>query len=108
MTIAWRIAHVTEMLGDERNRLWLRLRSTTSTPAVTDSAVASVDALCVVYEDLREALDSSLDLGAEIGPAAGQYATSTRRSFLLHIAGELIYHAAEAALLRDLWAVRLH
>jgi hypothetical protein len=34
----------------------------------------------------------------------GYFADATRRSFVLHIADELIHHTAEAALLRDLFA----
>ena len=36
--------------------------------------------------------------------AAGYFAGATGRSFVLHIADELIHHTAEAALLRDLFA----
>jgi len=35
---------------------------------------------------------------------AGYFAGATVRSFVLHIADELIHHTAEAALLRDLFA----
>jgi hypothetical protein len=35
---------------------------------------------------------------------AGYFAGATGRSFVLHIADELIHHTAEAALLRDLFA----
>lgn len=38
------------------------------------------------------------------GLAAGYFAGATGRSFVLHIADELIHHTAEAALLRDLFA----
>ena len=44
-----------------------------------------------------EALDTPL------GEAAGYFAGATGRSFVLHIADELIHHTAEAALLRDLF-----
>jgi hypothetical protein len=36
----------------------------------------------------------------------GYFAGATGRSFVLHIADELIHHTAEAALLRDLFAGR--
>ena len=39
-----------------------------------------------------------------LGDAAGYFAGATGRSFVLHIADELIHHTAEAALLRDLFA----
>jgi hypothetical protein len=45
-----------------------------------------------------EALDTPL------AEAAGYFAGATGRSFVLHIADELIHHTAEAALLRDLFA----
>jgi hypothetical protein len=43
-------------------------------------------------------------LNASLGEAAGYLAGATGRSFVLHIADELIHHTAEAALLRDLFA----
>ena len=43
-------------------------------------------------------------LNAPLGEAAGYFAGATGRSFVLHIADELIHHTAEAALLRDLFA----
>ena len=43
---------------------------------------------------------------APLGEAAGYFAGATGRSFVLHIADELIHHTAEAALLRDLFARR--
>ena len=39
-----------------------------------------------------------------LSEAAGYFAGATGRSFVLHIADELIHHTAEAALLRDLFA----
>ena len=42
--------------------------------------------------------------GHAAGEAAGYFAGATGRSFVLHIADELIHHTAEAALLRDLFA----
>jgi hypothetical protein len=52
-------------------------------------------------------LVASLDdetLNTPLGEAAGYFADATGRSFVLHIADELIHHTAEAALLRDLFA----
>ncbi len=43
-------------------------------------------------------------LNAPLGEVAGYFAGATGRSFVLHIADELIHHTAEAALLRDLFA----
>jgi hypothetical protein len=55
----------------------------------------------------RRELVASLDdeaLNTPLGEAAGYCAGATGRSFVLHIADELIHHTAEAALLRDLFA----
>jgi hypothetical protein len=43
-------------------------------------------------------------LNTPLGEMAGYFADATGRSFVLHIADELIHHTAEAALLRDLFA----
>ena len=45
-------------------------------------------------------------LNTPLGEVAGYFADATGRSFVLHIADELIHHTAEAALLRDLFASR--
>ena len=45
-------------------------------------------------------------LNTPLGEVAGYFADATGRSFVLHIADELIHHTAEAALLRDLFAGR--
>ena len=43
-------------------------------------------------------------MNTPLGEMAGYFADATGRSFVLHIADELIHHTAEAALLRDLFA----
>jgi hypothetical protein len=43
-------------------------------------------------------------LSEDRSEAVGYFAGATGRSFVLHIADELIHHTAEAALLRDLFA----
>jgi hypothetical protein len=74
---------------------------------MADSARAAIEDVRAAYETFRALVsDDAVDLDAEIGPAAGTYGKATRRSFVLHIADELIHHAAEAALLRDLYPDR--
>ena len=49
---------------------------------------------------------SAATLGDPIGTVAGLYGATSRRSLVLHLCDELIHHAAEASLLRDLYAGR--
>jgi len=55
------------------------------------------------WRELVASLDDEA-LNTPLGEAAGYFAGATGRSFVLHIADELIHHTAEAALLRDLFA----
>ncbi len=73
-----------------------------------ESAVAALAEVEAAYGLWRNQLAAISDESFEepIGPAAGHYGDATRRSFALHIVDELIHHAAEAALLRDLYAGR--
>jgi hypothetical protein len=41
-----------------------------------------------------------------MGAIAGPYADADRVAFVVHIMDELIHHAAEVALLRDLYRLR--
>jgi hypothetical protein len=108
VSIGWRLGHLRTMLADERN--WRLLALDGAPPPAGGRARAadeSRERLVAAFAALRAALaGSALDLGAQIGPAAGPYAASTRRSYLLHVIDELIHHAAEVALLRDLYAAR--
>lgn len=49
---------------------------------------------------------SAASLGDPIGTVAGLYGATSRRSPVLYLCDELIHHAAEASLLRDLCAGR--
>lgn len=124
--LRWRLQHIADVLNMERNWTWLGLPAPTAPlpgaptlrygaggaahlsaddPAGRDAAgaVAHVDE---AYRRWRASLDLCDDeqLGAPIGPlAAPHYDRSPRRTFVLHVADELIHHGAEAALLRDLY-----
>jgi hypothetical protein len=62
-----------------------------------------VQAAFTWWRELVASLDDEV-LDTPLGEAAGYFAGATGRSFVLHIADELIHHTAEAALLRDLFA----
>lgn len=104
VTIRWRLAHIVEFLTEPRNWVWLGSAAAPPAEAAPAQAAAeSLDAASAAYASFRALIsDVSVDLGSAIGPAAAQFGDASRRSFVLHIADELIHHAAEAALLRDL------
>jgi DinB superfamily len=108
VSLRWRLQHITEMLSEDRNWRWLRAPMAPP-PAVphAETAAAAVAGLGAAFAAWRALLGalSDAELAEPIGAAAGDYGDATRRSFVLHIADELIHHSAEAALLRDLYAV---
>ena len=67
------------------------------------ASLAGVQAAFTWWRELVASLDDEA-LDTPLGEAAGYFAGATGRSFVLHIADELIHHTAEAALLRDLFA----
>ena len=101
--LRWRLAHLRALLTEDRNGRWLGVAAPRPEPAPVGSADAALAALDAAHASWREALTGA-DLAAPIGKAAGAYGDASRRSFVLHIADEVIHHAAEAALLRDLFA----
>jgi DinB family protein len=107
-TLAWRLCHIADFLREDRNGPWLGRpapppRASTGDPGTAAEALA---ALAEAYACWRDILDGTTEssLAAPIGALAGHYASSSRRSFVLHVLDELIHHGAEVALLRDLHA----
>ena len=107
-TIAWRLCHLIDCYGGVRNELWLRgafddAGRSRSTPQ--PSAAAALVALDIAY-GWWAALFASLtdeDLCEPLGSVAGTYAESNKAGFALHMLDEVIHHAAEISLLRDLF-----
>lgn len=109
ISIRWRLDHITDLLTAQRNWTWLGLAAPAEGGATAgaQSPTAARELMADAYESFREILtDGAIDFDAAMGPAAGPLAPRTRRSFVFHIADELIHHGAEAALLRDLYAAR--
>ena len=105
--LRWRLRHITEMLAEDRNWHWLHAPMAPPPAAAhAESAAAAVAGLGEAFAAWRALLEalSDADLAEPIGAPAGRYGDASRRSFILHIADELIHHSAEAALLRDLYA----
>src|SRR5581483_11078598 len=71
-------------------------------PATARDALDRLDA---GYRVARGYLDATTEetLAEPIGEAGGPWADDDRASFVLHMLDELIHHAAEIAVLRDLY-----
>jgi hypothetical protein len=108
ITVRWRLDHITHTLTEERNATWLGLPADPPTDAAPETAADALARLADAYQQWRGQLTGVTDqaLAAPIGKPGGWYGEATRYSFALHIVDELIHHAAEAALLRDLYAGR--
>lgn len=108
VTIRWRLDHIAHTLGEERNWAWLGA-DPVGAPALAPSTSAAT-ALAAVELATERFLGLARGLGAAadepIGAVAGPYGDSSKRSLVLHVVDELVHHAAEAALLRDLYLAR--
>jgi uncharacterized damage-inducible protein DinB len=110
-TIAWRLHHIGATLADTRNAPWLGLDGTPDAfdagpiRATASEAFAFLDR---AYESWAAVLDAVPDaaLLQRIGAIGGPYGDDSRLSFVLHVLDELVHHAAEVALLRDLYRAR--
>ena len=106
--LRWRLDHIAQLLSEPRNAQWLGLPADSLDDEPAESAGAALERGERAFDSWRTTL-SQLDsaaLAADLGPLAGPFAESSRRSFVLHVMDELIHHTAEAALLRDLHAHR--
>jgi hypothetical protein len=105
-TIAWRLAHITDILSQSRNATWLGL-----VPVADDDLTAAPDAASArarydgavdVWNGYLEAVDDDV-LARPIGAIGRAYAEHSRATLVLHEIDEVIHHGAEVALLRDLY-----
>ena len=107
-TLAWRLAHVIGVLEDPRWVTHLDLGSeaegvsTAGAPEDAASALARLGAGAETVRSHLRAVDDAA-LGEIMGPIAAPWDTSDRGAFVLHMLDELIHHAAEAAMVRDLY-----
>lgn len=104
LTLRWRLQHLAETLGADRNPAWLGadVSAWEGSPEATPESVGSA------YEHLRATLATVSEevLAQPIGTVGGPFGQDTRRAFALHVVDELVHHGAEAALLRDLYERR--
>jgi hypothetical protein len=106
-TIAWRMCHLIDLLAGRRNATWIGVEPTgaldrTGEPGTADEAVEQLERAYALFRTHVAAVDAST-LATAMGEVAGFYAGSSRVSFILHELDELIHHAAEVAVLRDLF-----
>jgi uncharacterized damage-inducible protein DinB len=118
-TISWRLWHLVNCYGAERNATWLNVagdKGDVPAAAVTShagfarweapaTATAAIEALDEAHDHWRRCLTAVTEeaLSEKLGPIGGQYAESNRADFVLHMLDEFIHHGAELALLRDLY-----
>ncbi|MFD2079598.1 Ankyrin repeat [Actinopolymorpha cephalotaxi] len=105
-TLAWRIAHVADVLGEDRTATWLGLPvGADEEPAPRGTAAAAVAALERAHAIWRRRLAAVTDeaLARPMGDIAGPFAESDGAAFALHILDELIHHGAEIGVVRDLY-----
>ncbi|MDE3065222.1 MAG: DinB family protein [Acidobacteriota bacterium] len=108
-TIAWRLSHLGgEVLGGFAHQRFGAGESTFDAPEVVHAA-RDVDAyLERHYRAWCGALEAISDdeWASPLGEGWGPYAASTTADLALHVLDEVTHHAAEVAVLRDLYARR--
>jgi hypothetical protein len=113
-TIAWRLDHLAHAVwpvptskttGAEFAAGWFDHAARPPFPTGAADAVAELSRRWAGVAD-RVAAFTDDELFAPLGAVAGPFAEANLLGLVLHIADELIHHAAEVALLRDLYAHR--
>jgi hypothetical protein len=106
-TIAWRLAHITTLLSDDRNATWLGLDPAPDAyePPIAASAAEAIATLERAYTVFRSYLDASTEdaLWEAMGDIAGRWSDASRVGFVLHELDEFVHHGAEIGVLRDLY-----
>jgi hypothetical protein len=103
-TIAWRIDHLAEILASPRCAQLLGQEVEPSLP-VAGTAKAALNVLEQAWGRWQGyvAAQDEASMRLRLGPLAEQYADEDRFAFIVHEMDEFIHHAAEVALLRDLY-----
>jgi DinB superfamily len=101
-TIAWRIGH---LAGSAVAGFTQRLFGGDAPGELPRYASEVPDYLDACYGPWRAAIGglSSEQWGELLGPAWGPYATATKFDLSVHVFDEVVHHAAEVGLLRDLY-----
>lgn len=107
-TIAWRMHHMTDFFTKRRVNHFGDPETEAMDAPVTLSAAENMANLTHAYERWKNALDTmpTDHLYAPCGPAEHHFSDAPIADLILHINREFIHHAAECALLRDLYRQR--
>lgn len=108
-TIAWRIGHLAGIgVGNFASRRFNGVGLLQDQLAVPRSASAVPGFLDQHYQAWRSGLAALTpqEWAAPLGPAWGPYAEANTVDLALHVLDEVIHHAAEVALIRDLYSRR--
>ncbi len=104
-TIAWRLAHIADVFGSRASN---HFADGAFSAADIDSPASAAAALVMVERDYRRWQTGVRALGEDglfrpCGPAEGPFSEEPLLTLVLHINREFLHHAAEVALLRDLY-----
>jgi len=104
-TIAWRLAHIATVFGERASN---HFGDGSFDPATVAWAGSADEALAIVrtkYARWRNGVRwlGEVGLFRSCGPDEGPYAEEPFLMLVLHINREFLHHAAEVALLRDLY-----
>jgi hypothetical protein len=105
-TIGWRLAHITgDGLTAARNIEWLGLDLDAPRPwriGTADDARRWLADGVEWWCRLVEGLDDD-HLQQPMGGVAGRFGEAPRAGFVIHVNNDVIHHAGEVGVLRDLW-----
>jgi hypothetical protein len=103
-TIGWRLVHITDLLTEDRCATLLGLEPEDAhfhVSATAEEALTELERGFALWRRTLERADES-----RLGEPCEHAYWPDRLTFAFHIIDELIHHAAEVALLRDLYAAR--
>ena len=108
-TIAWRLWHLIETYGGQRNPQWLGVRRAPGgfeqddpAPGSAAQAIAVLERAHAFWQGVLQELPAA-SWWEPLGPVAGPFAADDRASLVLHQLDEQIHHGAELGVLRDLY-----
>jgi hypothetical protein len=109
-TIAWRMVHLIGCYGSDRNSRWLGVEvplppiedSIVPAPHTASESIAVLEEAHARWRAVIEVADDAI-LAEPIGAVGGQYGEAPKAGLLIHQLDEVIHHAAEIAVLRDLY-----
>jgi len=106
-TVAWRIAHIVDILQEDRTATWFgqEVAADDGQPPVPGSAAEAITALEHAYAVWRGRLAALTPevLDQPLGAIGGPYADHNGTDFALHILDELIHHGAEVGTVLDVY-----